>query len=335
MYDIFLSYSSKDLERVRPLFDALTKQGWSVFWDHLSIGTGENWSLKLEHAINDSRCVVVTWSQNSIQSEYVREEASFAKRRGVLLPICLDKVEPPFGFTLRQAMDFSRWNQKSDHPTFIRFASEIHVLVQTKQLLPVDAPISSSKVKLKWLLYGGIGVLSIVVVVIYMIFIHQEKKINISPDKSIVIGQDYLGQQDDELSISLIGSETTVKQIEQGRNHVIKLINQYNKKLLSLNDNNTWIFSKDRIYARDAYKICERMRPNYCLHAEFKKLASTQIQSGWLSALWVIEPTEDGHFFIKNVWKVDQYIYVDGSGFSIGKNDKKSISFQWSLTLSD
>jgi hypothetical protein len=33
MADIFLSYSSKDKDRVRPLVLALEREGWSVWWD--------------------------------------------------------------------------------------------------------------------------------------------------------------------------------------------------------------------------------------------------------------------------------------------------------------
>ena len=33
MSHIFLSYASEDRERVRPLAEALSQQGWSVWWD--------------------------------------------------------------------------------------------------------------------------------------------------------------------------------------------------------------------------------------------------------------------------------------------------------------
>ena len=161
MYDIFLSYATKDRERVQPLFEALTKQGWTVFWDHLSIRVGKNWSVELEQAINASRCVVVAWSEHSIKSEYVREEANFAKRRGVLLPICLDKVEPPFGFTLRQATDFSQWNQKADHPAFIRLATEIYALLNTGQTSPPFVLVLVPKAKLRWPLYAGVSLVAL------------------------------------------------------------------------------------------------------------------------------------------------------------------------------
>jgi formylglycine-generating enzyme required for sulfatase activity len=129
MHDIFLSYSTKDRERLKPLFQALERQGWSVFWDHQSIHTGDNWHLKIDEAINNSRCVLVVWSKDSVQSEWVLEEAHKGKRRGVLLPIRIDAIEPPFGFAMRQAGDFTHWNGKPDHAVFIELAARIYNLL--------------------------------------------------------------------------------------------------------------------------------------------------------------------------------------------------------------
>ena len=33
MADVFLSYSSKDKDRVQPLVRALEREGWTVWWD--------------------------------------------------------------------------------------------------------------------------------------------------------------------------------------------------------------------------------------------------------------------------------------------------------------
>lgn len=140
MYDIFLSYSSKDLERVRPLFDALTAQGWVVFWDHLSIRTGSNWRAKIDKSINASRCVIVIWSKNSIHSEYVIEEAEIAIRRKILVPIALDNISPPFGFSQRQTLSVKSLSFKANDPAREKLLESVRHLVD--QSIPVSSKLN-------------------------------------------------------------------------------------------------------------------------------------------------------------------------------------------------
>ncbi len=129
MHDIFLSYSTKDRERLQPLFQALERQGWSVFWDHRTIDIGDHWSKKINHAIRTSKCVVVVWSKASVDSEWVVEEANIGKQRKVLLPIQIDAVDIPVGFTMRQTGDFVSWSGDTNDLQFTRLAEKVRELV--------------------------------------------------------------------------------------------------------------------------------------------------------------------------------------------------------------
>jgi hypothetical protein len=57
----------------------------------------------LEHA----RAVCVVWTVHSVESPFVRDEASRANARGVLLPLRLDEVDQPLGFGEIQYLDMS------------------------------------------------------------------------------------------------------------------------------------------------------------------------------------------------------------------------------------
>ncbi|MFY9259421.1 MAG: TIR domain-containing protein [Gallionella sp.] len=118
MYDIFLSYSTADRERVRPLYDALKQQGWTVFWDHASIQMGAKWQKIITEELNACGCVMVVWTQNSLKSDYVLDESRHAKQREVLLPLSFDDTKPPLGFGGVQTLDITDWDNKTDHPKF-------------------------------------------------------------------------------------------------------------------------------------------------------------------------------------------------------------------------
>ena len=134
MHDIFLSYATKDRDRLRPLVKALEAQGWSVFWDHRSIKVAQDWHDVIGTAIQQCPCVIVAWSQNSVVSRWVREEALIARDRGVLYPVLLDRVAPPFGFTLMQAADFTVWNGKDSYPEFVKLKEQLSIRLLLKPL---------------------------------------------------------------------------------------------------------------------------------------------------------------------------------------------------------
>ena len=113
MSDIFLSYSSKDRERIRPLEKALEAQGWTVFWDR-EIPVGKSWRSFIGQEIQNCLSIVVVWTQNSVESEWVIEEAEEGKSRGILFPVNLDNIKPPFGFGSIQSADLTDWNEDNN-----------------------------------------------------------------------------------------------------------------------------------------------------------------------------------------------------------------------------
>ena len=113
MADVFISYSRNDRERVAQLAAVLENKGFSVWWDH-EISGGAAFAAEIERALNAARTAVVAWSVNSVQSEWVVDEAGIAKNSGKLIPIQLDATLPPIGFRQHQAIDFSNWTGAAD-----------------------------------------------------------------------------------------------------------------------------------------------------------------------------------------------------------------------------
>ena len=133
MKDLFISYAREDENRIGPIAEALAKEGWSVFWDR-TIPIGQTWRSYIGKALEEASCVLVVWSRYSIESEFVPEEAEAAKKRGVYVPVLLDAVEPPLGFTSFQAADLTSWNNNASDPQFTLLKNSIAALISQVSL---------------------------------------------------------------------------------------------------------------------------------------------------------------------------------------------------------
>lgn len=105
MIDVFVSYKSEDRERVVPIVEALEGAGWKVWWDK-NIEAGRAYDREIEVAIDEAKCVLVVWTADSIDSDWVRNEAGEGLDREILVPVVLDDVRPPLAFRRQQTINF-------------------------------------------------------------------------------------------------------------------------------------------------------------------------------------------------------------------------------------
>lgn len=124
--DVFISYSHEDQAFVTRLVSSLEAEGFSVWWDH-TIPPGRTWDTFIANAIANAKCCVVVWSPNSLNSDWVKEEATLAK--GKLLPVAIEGASPPMGFQRIQAANLSGWRGDPRHPQWQLLKREISELV--------------------------------------------------------------------------------------------------------------------------------------------------------------------------------------------------------------
>lgn len=124
MSDIFISYARDDRPRAERLAHALESEGWSVWWDP-QIPAGRTFDEVIEEALDAARCVVVLWSQTSVTSDWVREEATEGKNRGILVPVLIDEVRIPLGFRRIHAADLIDWEGSTGAPTYAKLVDDI------------------------------------------------------------------------------------------------------------------------------------------------------------------------------------------------------------------
>lgn len=112
---IFLSYAHADKTRAQRIASALEKSGYIVWWDELIEG-GSRFARSIDDALDKADAVVVVWSKDSIDSDWVRDEASHARDRQRLVPVSLDGSHPPLGFRQYQMIDLSHWRGRPEAP---------------------------------------------------------------------------------------------------------------------------------------------------------------------------------------------------------------------------
>jgi hypothetical protein len=135
MTDIFISYSREDEQRVKILASALEKYGWSVFWDRI-IPAGQTWREYIGKALAEAKCIIVAWSETSVHSNWVIEEADEGKNRGLLVPVLLDQVKQPLGFGELHAADLTDWKYKSPSDQFDLLVKEIRKRIEKGEETP-------------------------------------------------------------------------------------------------------------------------------------------------------------------------------------------------------
>ncbi len=133
MADLFISYSREDKDRADQVARGMQAAGFDVFWDP-DIPPGQTWADYIEDKLTVCAAVIVLWSQHSVKSQWVREEARMGRERGKLIPASLDDSQPPFGFGEVQAANLSDWRgQTSGHTHWERLVAAVRVAVERRR----------------------------------------------------------------------------------------------------------------------------------------------------------------------------------------------------------
>jgi hypothetical protein len=113
----FVSYASKDRERVLPRVQALAAARIKVFQDFMELEPGERWERGLYKQIDECDVFFLFWSQAARDSKWVCEEAKYARARQEgkddrppeIIPIIIEgppPVSPP------EELNFLHFNDK-------------------------------------------------------------------------------------------------------------------------------------------------------------------------------------------------------------------------------
>lgn len=124
MADIFISFSTADAARVRPIYDAFKARGLTVFWSNDIPAGVPDYHAVIKDEIRKAPVVVVVWTHNSITSHPVSQECSQAERDNKLIQVLIDDIEPidfPMEVRFRAQKTFLMgWTGDPQHSGWVR-----------------------------------------------------------------------------------------------------------------------------------------------------------------------------------------------------------------------
>jgi hypothetical protein len=178
MADVLISYASEDRERAGKLASALSVHGWSVWWDRKIIA-GQAFDIVIERELENAKSVVVLWSKHSIESEWVKNEASVATERGILVPALIDEVKLPLEFRRKQTVDLTGWQGDPLHGGFQSLCEGIAALMGSEPPHPpVNLEDLQSHRKSGWRLAVIVGLIMAFGATLYTVWSWQDSSRN-------------------------------------------------------------------------------------------------------------------------------------------------------------
>jgi TolB-like protein/tetratricopeptide (TPR) repeat protein len=151
---VFISYARVDRARVAPLAAVLSAQGFDVWWDAMIEG-GAGFANMIEAKLEAADAVIVAWSATSVQSDWVRDEAAFARDRKRLVPVSLDGTEAPLGFRQYHVIDLRKWQGRADKSEVTRIIAGIANVSDGQTPPSLNVALSSGIDRRKALMLGG------------------------------------------------------------------------------------------------------------------------------------------------------------------------------------
>ena len=144
MHDLFISYGRADEPVARQFAAALEMEGFGVWWDD-TLRSGDTYDEIIEAALRQAPAVVVLWSATSVQSRWVRSEATIGDRNGALVPAMIAPCERPIMFELTQTADLTRWDGEREDPRWRNFVADVARVVERRKSPSAEEPTPAAQ----------------------------------------------------------------------------------------------------------------------------------------------------------------------------------------------
>ena len=127
MSDVFISYARSDEAAAVRIAEALRSRGYQVWRDDEIPGHGA-YGRVIEENLTSARAVLVVWSAEATQSDWVRAESDRARIAHTLIQVSIDGALPPLPFNQIQCTDLSGWRGDLDSDAWRKVEKSVAAL---------------------------------------------------------------------------------------------------------------------------------------------------------------------------------------------------------------
>jgi adenylate cyclase len=127
MPGVFVSYCRPSAQIAEQVAAALASKGYDV-WRDDQLPAHRAYGDVIEENLRSARAVVVLWSSEAAQSQWVRAEADYARLAGTLVQASLDGTIPPLPFNQIQCADLSKWGGDPKTPGWRKVEQSVAAL---------------------------------------------------------------------------------------------------------------------------------------------------------------------------------------------------------------
>lgn len=137
MSEVFISYARSTETVAQRIAEKLRSLGHDV-WSDEKLPAHRAYADEIEDRLRAAAVVVVVWSADATQSQWVRAEADLARNAGKLVQLRIDGCKLPLPFDQIQCLNLSSWSGDSSAQSWRMVETSIAALLSKKPTAPRD-----------------------------------------------------------------------------------------------------------------------------------------------------------------------------------------------------
>jgi len=144
MSDIFISYARSTAVQAHAVAEALRGLGYDV-WRDDELPAHRSYAEVIAERLEAAKAVVVVWSAEAANSEWVQSEADQARAERKLVQLTIDGAKLPMPFDRIQCADLAGWSGDPAAPGWRKVAASIAELTGGPAASPASAPAAAPR----------------------------------------------------------------------------------------------------------------------------------------------------------------------------------------------